>query len=63
MFFTNLQVSAITHHENSFPVFELPEELFNELETAAASHPPKRVVNMSKQWGLGFDVFDEEWPL
>ena len=42
--------------------YELPTELFNKLELAAASHPSKRVVNPSKGWKLGFDIF-EEWPL
>ena len=45
------------------PVFELPEELFNKLEEAATAHAPKRVVNPSQNWKLGFDIFDEDWPL
>ena len=37
-------------------VSELPEDLFQEMEDAAASHPPQRVVNPSKSWGLNFDI-------
>lgn len=37
--------------------------MFNKLEEAATSHPPQRVVNPSENWKLGFDVFDEDWPL
>ena len=44
-------------------VAALPEDLFDKLEAAAAAHPPQRVVNPSKGWKLGFDVFDEDWPL
>ncbi|KAI0793341.1 NADP-dependent oxidoreductase domain-containing protein [Abortiporus biennis] len=40
----------------------LPEDLFNQLEEAATSHPPQRVVNPSKNWDLGYDVFDENLP-
>lgn len=43
-------------------VVSLPKHLFDKLEEAATSHPPQRVVNPSKGWGLDFDVFDEEWP-
>ena len=43
-------------------VVALPKDAFEKLEAAAAAHPPQRVVNPSKNWGLGFDVFDEEWP-
>jgi hypothetical protein len=39
-------------------VFELPQEDFEKLETAANSHPPQRVVNPSNGWKLPFDVFD-----
>ncbi|KAG2054092.1 hypothetical protein BDR06DRAFT_955683 [Suillus hirtellus] len=39
-------------------VFELPQEDFERLETAATSHPPQRVVNPSAGWKLPFDVFD-----
>ena len=42
-----------------FEVTPLPQELFDKLEHAAASHPPQRVVNPSENWGLGYDVF--EW--
>lgn len=37
----------------------LPDDLFEELEKAATSHPPQRVVNPSKNWKLSFDVFDD----
>ncbi|KAG8214832.1 NADP-dependent oxidoreductase domain-containing protein [Butyriboletus roseoflavus] len=40
----------------NFDVFEIPQEDFEKLERAAASHPPKRVVNPSKGWNLPFDV-------
>ncbi|KAG2118392.1 NADP-dependent oxidoreductase domain-containing protein [Suillus clintonianus] len=39
-------------------VFEIPQEDFDMLEKAAASHPPQRVVNPSMGWKLPFDVFD-----
>jgi len=39
-------------------VFELPQEDFEKLETAATSHAPQRVVNPSAGWKLPFDVFD-----
>jgi len=45
--------------EENFKVYELPEDLFNQLEEAATSHPPERVVNPSKGWGLDFDVYDD----
>ena len=50
--------STDAHHA----VFELPADLFDTLEKAATAHPPQRVVNPSRSWGLGFDVFDEDWP-
>ena len=40
-------------------VFELPQDLFDELEAAATAHPPQRVVNPSKGWGLDWDVYDD----
>lgn len=43
--------------EENYEVVTLPEDLFNELETAATSHPPERVVNPSRAWGLDFDIF------
>ena len=43
-------------------VFKLPQDAFDKLEAAAAAHPPKRVVNPSERWGLGFDLFDDNWP-
>lgn len=39
-------------------VFKIPQEDFEMLEQAAASHPPQRVVNPSSGWKLPFDVFD-----
>jgi diketogulonate reductase-like aldo/keto reductase len=44
----------------NFHIFEIPQEDFERLEKAAASHPPKRVMNPSKGWKLPFDVFDGE---
>ncbi|KAI9065994.1 hypothetical protein FKP32DRAFT_1756257 [Trametes sanguinea] len=44
----------------NFHVVKLPDELFNKLEKAATSHPPKRVLNPSKNWNLPFDVFDDD---
>lgn len=49
--------------EENLKITALPDELFQKLEAAAASHPPRRVVDPSKGWGLGFDVFEDEWPL
>jgi len=49
--------------EENFDVHALPDELFQKLEEAATSHDPSRVVNPSKGWGLGFDLFEDEWPL
>ncbi|CAL1701603.1 unnamed protein product [Somion occarium] len=49
--------------QENFQVVTLPDDLFDKLEKAATSHPPQRVVNPSKNWGLDFDVFDENWPL
>ncbi|KZV96490.1 hypothetical protein EXIGLDRAFT_643065 [Exidia glandulosa HHB12029] len=43
--------------DENLHVFEIPEDLFNKLEKAATSHPPKRVVDPSKGWGV--DIFDE----
>lgn len=40
-----------------FAVFEIPDDLFEKLEKAAAAHPPQRVVDPSKTWGV--DIFDE----
>lgn len=39
-------------------VSAIPQDLFDKLEAAAASHPPQRVVNPSKNWGLDFDIFE-----
>lgn len=41
-------------------VVKLPQDLFDKLEAAAAAHPPKRVVNPSKGWGLSYDIFDDD---
>jgi hypothetical protein len=35
--------------------FKLSDDQFNSIEKAAASHPPKRVVNPN--WGL--DIFED----
>ncbi|EIN06805.1 Aldo/keto reductase [Punctularia strigosozonata HHB-11173 SS5] len=45
--------------EENLKVTALPDDLFDELEKAATSHKPQRVVNPSKGWGLDFDVFDD----
>ena len=44
-------------HANGVAVFELPQDVFQRIEAAAAAHPPKRIVNPSKSWGV--DIFDE----
>ncbi|KAI0629805.1 NADP-dependent oxidoreductase domain-containing protein [Trametes polyzona] len=41
-------------------IVKLPEDLFNKLEKAATSHPPQRVVNPSKNWGLPYDIFEDD---
>ncbi|EJD51037.1 Aldo/keto reductase [Auricularia subglabra TFB-10046 SS5] len=43
--------------EENLDIFELPQDLFDKLEAAAVAHPPKRVVDPSKSWGV--DIFDE----
>ncbi|KDQ49217.1 hypothetical protein JAAARDRAFT_43007 [Jaapia argillacea MUCL 33604] len=45
--------------EENLQIFELPKASFDKLEEAATSHPPQRVINPSKAWGLKFDVFDD----
>jgi diketogulonate reductase-like aldo/keto reductase len=40
-------------------VGKLPDADFRVLEDAACAHPPKRVANPSKSWGLDFDIFDD----
>ncbi|OSX57147.1 hypothetical protein POSPLADRAFT_1186063 [Postia placenta MAD-698-R-SB12] len=45
--------------QENFHVQALPDDLFEELEKAATSHSPQRVVNPSKNWKLSFDVFDD----
>ncbi|OBZ71616.1 putative oxidoreductase C26F1.07 [Grifola frondosa] len=47
----------------NFQISKLPAELFDKLENAATAHPPQRVVNPSKTWGLDFDIFDDDGPL
>jgi hypothetical protein len=49
----------LIHTYINHTVTALPQDLFDKLEQAATSHPPQRVVNPSKGWGLGYDVF--EW--
>ncbi|CAE6511350.1 unnamed protein product [Rhizoctonia solani] len=44
--------------EENLNIFKLPEEQFNKLEKAATSHPPHRVVDPKKSWGI--DVFEDE---
>ncbi|EMD39495.1 hypothetical protein CERSUDRAFT_80875 [Gelatoporia subvermispora B] len=45
--------------EENLHVVALPDDLFETLETAATSHPPHRVGNPSKGWGIPFDIFDD----
>ncbi|EGN97870.1 hypothetical protein SERLA73DRAFT_55975 [Serpula lacrymans var. lacrymans S7.3] len=45
--------------EENYHIFELPQDAFDTIERLAAAHPPKRVVNPSKSWGLNFDIFDD----
>lgn len=40
-------------------VHTLPKDLFDKLEKAAVAHPSQCIVNMSENWGLGFNVFDD----
>ncbi|EKM49621.1 uncharacterized protein PHACADRAFT_154100 [Phanerochaete carnosa HHB-10118-sp] len=49
--------------DENIKIFALPDDLFDKLEAAATVHPPQRTFNPSKSWGLGFDIFDEDWPL
>lgn len=42
--------------EENFMVVILPKKSFDELEEAAASHPPERAVDPSKGWGI--DIFE-----
>lgn len=42
-----------------YPVYRLPDHLFDQLETAANAHPPQRIVNPSERWGLDYDIFDD----
>ncbi|CAE6365031.1 unnamed protein product, partial [Rhizoctonia solani] len=44
--------------EENLHIFKLPEAKFKELEKAATSHPPRRVVDPSESWGV--DVFEDE---
>ena len=37
-------------------VVVLPQKSFDELEEAAASHPPERAVDPSEGWGI--DIFE-----
>ncbi|KZS97365.1 Aldo/keto reductase [Sistotremastrum niveocremeum HHB9708] len=43
--------------EENFKVVKLPQESFDAIEKAATAHPPKRVVDPSKNWGV--DVFED----
>lgn len=45
--------------EENFHVTKLPAAAFAAIEEASVSHPPQRVVNPSKGWGLDFDIFDD----
>ncbi|KAH9932757.1 NADP-dependent oxidoreductase domain-containing protein [Epithele typhae] len=44
----------------NYHVTKLPETLFQKLEDAATSHPPKRVLNPSTRYNLGYDLFDDD---
>ncbi|KAI1783566.1 NADP-dependent oxidoreductase domain-containing protein [Ganoderma leucocontextum] len=46
--------------EENHHVRRLPIELFIKLEKAAQAHPPRRVVNPSKRYNLGYDIFDDD---
>ncbi|TBU21995.1 NADP-dependent oxidoreductase domain-containing protein [Dichomitus squalens] len=46
--------------EENFHVRKLPDELFNKLEKASQAHEPRRVVNPSKRYNLGYDIFDDD---
>jgi hypothetical protein len=54
-----LLLSLPSPYANPNSVTRLPEDLFDQLEEAANAHPPQRVVNPSKSWGLDFDIFDD----
>ena len=43
-----------------YAVRRLPDTLFEKLEKAAVSHPPRRVVNPSKRLNLPYDIFDDD---
>ncbi|CAE6440105.1 unnamed protein product [Rhizoctonia solani] len=44
--------------EENLHIFKLPEEQFKQLEKAATSHPPHRVVDPSGSWGI--DIFEDK---
>lgn len=39
-------------------VFKLPQAAYDKIQKSATSHPPERIVNPSKKWGL--DIFEDE---
>jgi len=43
--------------EENIRCVTLPRELFEKIERAAVSHPPKRMINPSGKWGFNFDIF------
>ncbi|QRV84909.1 aldo/keto reductase family protein [Ceratobasidium sp. AG-Ba] len=43
--------------QDNLQVFKLPNDQFEKLEKAASSHPPQRVVDPSKSWGV--DIFED----
>ncbi|KZT60035.1 hypothetical protein CALCODRAFT_493030 [Calocera cornea HHB12733] len=45
--------------EENLDIITLPKAAFDAIEKAATSHPPERVINPSKAWKLGFDLFDD----
>ncbi|KZO94652.1 Aldo/keto reductase [Calocera viscosa TUFC12733] len=45
--------------EENLDIITLPQAAFDAIEEAATSHTPERVINPSKAWKLGFDLFDD----
>ena len=57
---SDLRFAGDDNSDRVYAVTKLPEPLFQKLEAAAASHPPKRVVNPSERLNLGYDLFDDD---
>jgi len=47
--------------EENLHIVSLPQDSFDKLETAATSQEPHRTNNPSKNWGLEFDIFDDQY--